>query len=134
MRNLCTSPCPCLPRKAAESLSQEKAVPKLVLDSLPFGSDNVETQVLHHSETEHLAKEFAEMETPEPVPTVPTAIWLCKFSLVSTIHCAPSFIKLVTHPTHHHSSDLFLLVFCSSLQPAGIEEGSAWAQGRSGGG
>ena len=105
-----------LPRKAAESLNQEKAVPKLVLDSLPFGSDHVETQVLHHSETEHLAKEFAEMEVSEPVPDVPVAIWLCKFSLVSTTYCAPIFHELVIHPTHHHSSDLFLFLLIGFLQ------------------
>lgn len=85
-------------------------MPELVLDSLPFGSDHVDTQILHQSETEHLAKEFAEMGTSEPVPAAPTAICLCKFNFFSTIHCAPILNELVTHPTHHHSSDLFLLV------------------------
>ena len=55
-------------------------MPELVLDSLPFGSDHVDTQILHQSETEHLAKEFAEMGTSEPVPAAPTAICLCKFN------------------------------------------------------
>lgn len=65
------------PRKAAASLEAKGIVKAptratLVLDSLPFGADNTETQVLHHMEVDHLAKEFAEMGDV-PIPDAPTA-------------------------------------------------------------
>ena len=59
-------------RKASLSLRRAASVPHLVLESLPNPGDAGETQLLHSSEMEHLAMEFAEYE-PEQLPEAPLA-------------------------------------------------------------
>ena len=53
------------------SLQRKKSQPELVLDSLPFGTDGMDTLPGLQSELDHLAEEFESMkvEVP-PAPTV----------------------------------------------------------------
>ena len=60
-------------RKAAQSLKRSSSSAQLVLDSQPFGTDNMETQVGMQVEFELLAKQFSEMGPTVEVPEAPIA-------------------------------------------------------------
>lgn len=59
-----------LPRMAKTSLQRAASTTHLVLDSLPGVGDDGETQALQTCEMEHLAKEFAEIDSVE-IPEAP---------------------------------------------------------------
>lgn len=64
------------PKSSTASYSSEPAT--LVLDSLPYGTDDGQTQPLHSEEMDQLAKEFGMMNKGASkvfVPEAPTVTW-----------------------------------------------------------
>ena len=60
-------------RMASKSLAASStSAPELVMESLPFGGEEMPTIPLHEEEMETLARQFAEMEPKIEVPTAPT--------------------------------------------------------------
>jgi len=61
-------------RIASKSLASASASgpPELVMESLPFGAEEMPTIPLHEVEMEALTSQFAEMDSKIEVPTSPT--------------------------------------------------------------
>lgn len=62
-------------RKAQESLSRGVSSCELVMDSLPYGGDAMDTLEVLPSEMTSLAEQFAREPEPE-VPSAPTVAWI----------------------------------------------------------
>ena len=58
------------PQPSAPSSSAADAM--LVLDSLPYGCDNMDTLLLAPGEMDHVASDAAKTASPIPIPSAPT--------------------------------------------------------------
>lgn len=120
-RSLTHRDCKCLVvplRMAAEALkhprgrqsSSSSSLPSLVLESFPFGGDDRETQALHHSEMEHLAQEFQNMDNGDiPKGFIPEAPAATRF-----LHCGPKLL-IIFHDVKRFIYNETVCVFSPSI-------------------